>query len=46
MYAKGMSVRDIEDQLRDIYGAEVSPALISNITDKIATGHRMAKPAA
>jgi len=35
MYAKGMSVRDIEDQLRDIYGAEVSPALISNITDKI-----------
>lgn len=35
MYAKGMSVRDIEDQLRDIYGTEVSPALISNITDKI-----------
>lgn len=35
MYAKGMSVRDIEDQVRDIYGAEVSPALISNITDKI-----------
>jgi putative transposase len=35
MYAKGMSVRDIEDQLRDIYGAEVSPGLISNITDKI-----------
>jgi putative transposase len=35
MYAKGMSVRDIEDELRDIYGAEVSPALISNITDKI-----------
>lgn len=35
MYAKGMSVRDIEDQLRDIYGAEISPALISNITDKI-----------
>lgn len=35
MYAKGMSVRDIEDQLRDIYGAQVSPALISNITDKI-----------
>lgn len=35
MYAKGMTVRDIEDQLRDIYGAQVSPALISNITDKI-----------
>ena len=35
MYGKGMSVRDIEDQLRDIYGAEVSPGLISAITDKI-----------
>ena len=35
MYAKGMSVRDIEDELRDIYGADVSPALISNITEKI-----------
>jgi putative transposase len=35
MYAKGMSVRDIEDQLRDIYGADISPSLISNITDKI-----------
>jgi putative transposase len=35
MYGKGMSVRDIEDQVRDIYGAEVSPGLISAITDKI-----------
>ncbi len=35
MYSKGMSVRDIEDQLRDIYGADVSASLISNITDKI-----------
>jgi putative transposase len=35
MYAKGMSVRDIEDHLRDIYGVEASPALISGITDKI-----------
>ena len=35
MYAKGMSQRDIEDQLREIYGADVSQALISKITDKI-----------
>jgi putative transposase len=35
MYAKGISTRDIEDQLRDIYGVDASPALISSITDKI-----------
>ncbi|MBR1737981.1 MAG: IS256 family transposase [Firmicutes bacterium] len=35
MYAKGMSQRDIEDTLREIYGAEVSQGLISRITDKI-----------
>ena len=35
MYSKGMSQRDIEDNLREIYGAEVSQALISKITDKI-----------
>lgn len=35
MYAKGMSQRDIEDTLRDIYGSEVSQGLISRITDKI-----------
>ena len=35
MYAKGMSNRDIEDHLRDIYGVEASANLISRITDKI-----------
>lgn len=35
MYAKGMSNRDIEDHLRDIYGIETSASLISRITDKI-----------
>jgi putative transposase len=35
MYSKGMSQRDIEDNLREIYGAEVSQTLISKITDKI-----------
>ncbi len=35
MYAKGMSQRDIEDHLREIYGAEIPQSLISKITDKI-----------
>lgn len=35
MYAKGMSTRDIQKHLHNIYGIEVSPTLISNITDKI-----------
>ena len=35
MYAKGMTTRDIEDNLREIYGAEVSASLISRITDRI-----------
>ncbi len=35
MYSKGMSQRDIEDNLREIYGAEIPQTLISKITDKI-----------
>ena len=35
MYAKGMSTRDIEDHLRQIYGIDASASLISRITDKI-----------
>ena len=35
MYAKGMSTRDIEDHMRDIYGIEVSSTMVSIITDKI-----------
>ena len=35
MYAKGMSQRDIEDTLREIYGAEISQGLVSRITYKI-----------
>jgi len=35
MYAKGMSQRDIEDNLREIYGCEIPQTLISKITDKI-----------
>ena len=35
MYSKGMSQRDIEDSIREIYGAEIPQSLISKITDKI-----------
>jgi len=35
MYSKGMSQRDIEDNLREIYGCEISQMMVSKITDKI-----------
>lgn len=35
MYAKGMSQRDIEDTLREIYGSDISHGMISKITDRI-----------
>jgi putative transposase len=35
MYRKGMSTRDIEDSMREIYGSEISASLISRITDKL-----------
>lgn len=37
MYAKGMTIRDIQMHIEDIYGANISPTLISHITDKIQT---------
>lgn len=38
MYARGMSTRDIGQQLSDFYGVEVSAPLISKITDKLLEG--------
>ena len=35
MYAKGLSTRQISEQIEDIYGFEVSEGLISDITDKL-----------
>ena len=35
MYARGMSVRDIQAQLSELYGTEVSPDLISTVTDAV-----------
>ena len=35
LYAKGISTRDIQETLQDLYGIEVSPATVSKITDKV-----------
>lgn len=35
MYAKGMTTRDIASQVNEIYGMDISPTLVSNITDKV-----------
>lgn len=37
LYGRGMSTRDIHDQLQDLYGIEVSAEMVSKITDKILT---------
>lgn len=36
LYAKGMSVSDIEEQIKDVYKFEVSSATISRITSRVA----------
>ncbi len=35
LYARGMSTRDIHDQLKDLYGIKLSAEIVSKITDKI-----------
>jgi putative transposase len=35
MYARGMSTREIQGHLRELYGLEVSPDLISAVTDAV-----------
>jgi putative transposase len=35
MYARGMSTREIQGHLEEMYGVEVSPALISEVTDAV-----------
>lgn len=36
LYARGMTVREIQAHLEEMYGTEVSPSLISSITDAVA----------
>lgn len=35
LYARGMTTRDIQAQLLEMYGVEVSPTLISNVTEAV-----------
>lgn len=37
LYAKGMSIRDIEVQIKELYGVSVSDATISNVTSRVHT---------
>ncbi|WP_175404804.1 IS256 family transposase, partial [Endozoicomonas atrinae] len=35
LYARGMTTRDIAEAIHEMYGAEVSPTLISKVTDAV-----------
>lgn len=35
LYSRGMTTRDIHDQLKDLYGIEVSAEMVSKITDRL-----------
>lgn len=35
LYAKGMTTREIVETFKDMYDADVSPALVSKVTDKV-----------
>src|SRR5438045_3932075 len=44
MYARGMSTREIVGHLRDLYGIEVSPDLISSVTAAARVAGRARRP--
>lgn len=35
LYARGMSIRDIQEQLKDLYGVDISSSLISTVTESV-----------
>jgi hypothetical protein len=35
LYARGMSVDDIKSEIDELYGIDISPSMISKITDKV-----------
>jgi len=35
LYARGLSTRDIQAEIQDMYGVELSPTLISQVTDNV-----------
>lgn len=46
LYARGMTTREIQGHLKDLYGVKVSPALISAVTDAVLeeVQHWQARP--
>lgn len=34
LYGRGMTTRDIHEQIKDLYGVEISAEMVSKITDK------------
>lgn len=41
LYSRGMSTRDIQAQLQDLYGVEVSAGLISNVTEAVEAERKL-----
>ncbi len=35
LYARGMSTRDIHDQIKELYGIDISAEMVSKITERI-----------
>lgn len=35
LYSKGMTTRDIKDQIKELYDVEISAEMVSNITNRI-----------
>ena len=43
MYALGMSDKDIQEQIKEIFGCNLSPDMISDITDKLYLKYKNGK---
>ena len=41
LYSRGMTTRDIQAQLEDLYGVEVSHSLISNVTEAVESERKL-----
>ena len=35
LYSRGMSTRDMQEELKELYGVDISPTLISNVTNEV-----------
>ena len=46
LYARGMTTRDIEAQLQELYGVDVSHTLISNVTEAVEQERKLCRTAA